>query len=220
MLKSAKDWRSDIYEAFAAAATLRHYPRKSVVYAQGEPAQAAYAVKSGMVELTGLSETGHDIAYSIRRAGDTFGYAEVVLREPRTRGAVVLDDSDIWVLAQDRFLDLLSSRPDIVLALLGSALDRGNRQAEMRAALRGRPARNRVAWVLSSLSGWPIEAAPGRDPRSLRITHEDISRLCELSRQTVTTILDEFQQLGLVNLGFGRLLILDPVALRQIAESS
>jgi CRP-like cAMP-binding protein len=41
----------------------------------------------------------------------------------------------------------------------------------------------------------------------IRITHEEISRLSELSRQTVTTILGEMQRNGILKLGLRSIVI-------------
>lgn len=198
--KTVQAWRADISAVIRERGTLRAYPRKAVIFHQGTPGTAVYAVKSGLIETSGLNQGGREVTLSIRGPGEPFGYSEAVLAEPRTRQASVLHDAELWELGTAQFLDLLSDRPDIILSMLGSVLYRLTRSSEMRADLRGTSAYSRVSYVLSRLASSTEELAGAKEPR-LRITHEEISRVCDLSRQTVTTILGTMQQKGILQLG-------------------
>ncbi|MBD0417525.1 Crp/Fnr family transcriptional regulator [Oryzicola mucosus] len=198
--KSVRDWRADITDAIAEHGTLRKFDRKDVIFHQGMPAKAVYAVKSGVIETSGLNASGREVTLSIRGPREPFGYSEAVLAEPRTRQASVLQDAEIWELGTDPFLDMLAERPDIMLAMLGSMMFRVTRSSEMRAELRGTSAYNRVGYVLLQLANSTTDLSAAAQPQ-LRITHEEISRVCDLSRQTVTTILGEMRDAGIVELG-------------------
>src|SRR5690606_19671704 len=132
--------------------------------------------------------------------GEAFGYSEAILGEERTRQASVLQSAQIWEVGTEVFLELLSTRPDITLAMLGSVLARTTRSSSMRADLRGTSAHDRVGYVLFELARGTRELAEAETPQ-LRITHEELSRVCDLSRQTVTTILGSMQANGIVALG-------------------
>jgi CRP-like cAMP-binding protein len=108
-------------------------------------------------------------------------------------------------------------RQEIILAMLGSALHRSTQSSEMRSDLRGTSAFNRVGYVLSQLATCTSELAGAKTPR-LRITHEELSRVCELSRQTVTTVLGTMQQNGIVELGLRSIRILDRARLDSEIE--
>lgn len=216
--KDVHAWRRDISRAIEQHGTLRSYGRKETIFNQGMDARAVYAVKSGLIETSCLNASGREVTLSIRGPGEPFGYSEAVLGEPRTRQASVLHDAEIWELGTDAFLDMLSDRPDITLAMLGSVLHRVTRSSEMRADLRGTTAYSRVSYVLSQLARSTSELAAAKMPQ-LRITHEEISRVCDLSRQTVTTTLGEMRSLGIVELGLRSIRVLDRARLEQQAEA-
>ena len=71
--------------------------------------------------------------------------------------------------------------------------------------------------MLSELAGSTEELATTAQPQ-LRITHEEISRVCDLSRQTVTTILGELQASGVVRLGLRSIRLLDRGRLNRAAD--
>lgn len=206
--KDVHGWRRDITDAIRDHGALHRYERKAVIFHQGSEGDAVYAVKSGLIETTGLNQAGREVTLSIRGPGEPFGYSEPVLGRSRTRQACVLQDAEIWQLGTERFLDLLADRPDITLAMLGSALDRVTLSSEMRADLRGTSAYSRVGYVLTRLADSTEELADAPSPQ-LRITHEEISRVCDISRQTVTTILGTMQKKGIVELGLRSIRVLD-----------
>jgi len=215
--KDVRAWRNDISEAVRQCGVARHYERKQVIFHQGMPAHAVYAVESGVIETSGVNAAGREVTLSIRGPREAFGYSEAVLSELRTRQASVLQDARIWEVRTDVFLDLLSTRPDITLAMLGSVLSRTTRSSSMRADLRGTSAHERVGYVLHELARGTRELAEAETPQ-LRITHEEISRVCDLSRQTVTTILGTMQANRVVELGLRSVRVLDRRRLCQDVE--
>jgi len=215
--KNVRIWRGEISEAIAARGTIRAYARRAVVFHQGMPSEAVYAVRSGVIETSGLNANGREVTLSIRGPGQPFGYSEAVLSTLRTRQASVLQDAEIWELSTGQFMDMLATRPDLMMAMLGSVMTRVTESSEMRADLRGTSAYDRVTYVLSQLAGSTAELASDSTPQ-LRITHEEISRVCDLSRQTVTTILGELQTNGIVELGLRSIRLLDRSRLGNVPD--
>lgn len=218
-LKSVAEWRAEICAAFARNGVLRRYPRKSFVFLQGEPATAAYAIQSGRVELTVTTEAGRERVISIRQGGEAFGFAELVLGEDRLRNARVIEDAAIWVISRERFIELLMAGPEMPLALLSSTLHRTTRITALQARLTSTPARQRVASILEYLATPPGQTDPQPAPVTLRVTHEELSRLCGLTRQTVTSLLDEFQDLGLVTLRSRTIVVHDWASFEQLIDA-
>lgn len=217
--KSVREWRADVSAAIAEHGTLRVFSRKEIIFHQGAPARAVFAVKSGVIETSGINAQGREVTLSIRGPGEPFGYSEALLSEQRSRQASVLQDAEIWEMTTDAFMDMLAVRPDIMLSMLGSMMHRFTRSSEMRAELRGTSAYPRVGYVLLQLAGSTAALALADRPQ-LRITHEEISRVCDLSRQTVTTILGEMREAGIVELGLRSIRLLDRPRLRREVEST
>jgi CRP-like cAMP-binding protein len=213
------EWLSEICAAFAAEGALRRFERNAIIFLQGEPSTAAYAVKSGRVELLSIRESGREVGHSIRNSGEVFGVAELVLRRPRARTTRAMEATELWTVSAERFWALLERRPEITLALLGSSLHRGIQGAEMRMYLTGTSARQRVASALSYLAGRSGSPPACSSTTTVRITHEQLARLCGLTRQTVTSELDRLGAQGLLVLGSRSIELADPDRLRQVLEA-
>jgi CRP/FNR family cyclic AMP-dependent transcriptional regulator len=215
LLRPVDEGLAVVCAAFAERGFVRQYARNAFVFLEGEPATAAYAVKSGRVELLSVSDSGREVGHSVRQPGEVFGITELILLRPeRARGARALEDSEVWVLPRDDFYGLIAERPEITLALLASALDRGVEQVELKRNLTGTSARHRVATCLDYLASRSSRTRASGGPITVRVTHEQLSRLCGLTRQTVTSELDRLEAEGLLELKSRFIVVLDRRALQ------
>jgi CRP/FNR family transcriptional regulator len=218
LLRPVDEGLAVVCAAFADRGFVRQYARNAFVFLEGEPATAAFAVKSGRVELLSTSESGREVGHSVRQPGEVFGITELILlRRDRARSTRALEDSEIWVLPRDDFYGLIAERPEITLALLASALDRGVEQVELKRNLTGTSARHRVASSLDYLASRSSRTRSIGGPITVRVTHEQLSRLCGLTRQTVTSELDRLEAEGLLELKSRSIVVLDRHAL-QVAD--
>src|SRR5205807_5337573 len=118
-----------------------------------------------------------------------FGRLGVLGRRPRTATAVALEDTSVWVVDGEVFLDFMTSRPDVSRALLRALA----RQVQAHEAfvedllfldLKGRVAKRLLQLVSPSLDDLP---ADGVVLPSV-VTHADLASLCGGSRENVTRI--------------------------------
>ena len=218
ILKPIHEWRADLAAVFAAEGVLRSYRRHAYVFLQGEPATAAFAIKSGRIEIFSVSSAGREVSISIRGPGEVFGNNELVLGLDRVRGVRALEDSELWVLESTRFFELLCTRQDFTMALLTCALDRGVHHVEMTSNLVGTTARHRIVASLDFLASRPSSSGAAKSSARVRVTHEQLGRICGLTRQTVTSELARMEEEGLLLLAPGSVILPDKMTLRQVIE--
>ena len=218
ILKPIHEWRADLAAVFAAEGVLRSYRRNACVFLQGEPATVAYAIKSGRIEIFSVSVVGREVSISIREPGEIFGTNELVLGMDRARGVRALEDSELWLLPADRFFELLCTRIDFTMALLTCALDRGIHHVEMTTNLVGTTARHRIVASLDFLASRPRSSRTAKTSARVRVTHEQLGRICGLTRQTVTSELARLEEEGLLRLESGSVILPDKMTLRQVIE--
>lgn len=217
--KPIHEWRADLTAIFEAEGTLRSYRRNSYVFLQGEPATAAFGIKSGRIELFSVSAAGREVSISIRQYGEVFGTNELVLGLSRVRGVRALEDSELWELPAKRFLELMCSSHDFTMALLTCALDRGIHHVEMKSNLTGTTARHRIVSSLDFLASRPRSSRTAKPSVRVRVTHDQLGRLCGLTRQTVTSELARLEHEGLLGLESGAVVLPDTMNLRRLIEA-
>jgi len=186
----------------AALAQIKKLDKDTTVFHAGDPADAVYVVASGRVKVVITSTDGKEFILTVLGAGQVFG--EMALLESSTRSASVVSLSAVEVLVINRsdFQRLLDSDAQIsqrLMAILSRRLRRANAKMESLAYM---DVAGRLARYLLDLArdhgqrlgnGWVVVRRP---------THSDIAHSIGTSRETVSRLINEFEEgFGLVNKG-------------------
>ncbi|HEX9376765.1 MAG TPA: Crp/Fnr family transcriptional regulator [Actinomycetota bacterium] len=203
----------------AGKGSIRHYRRGTYLFHQGDASPNVHYLTEGRVEISSLSVTGHRQLHTTLESHQFFGELGVLGQMPRTAAAVALEDSTVWGVEGEVFLDFLAAQPKVSGALLRALA----RQVQAHEAfmedllfldLKGRVAKRLLQLVSPSLDDLP---ADGVVVPSV-VTHADLASLCGGSRENITRILSEFQRRGLVERVERRYVLKNVSGLRKIAE--
>ena len=202
----------------AGRGMVRQYRRGTYLFHQGDEAPDVLFLWTGRVEISSLSATGHRQLHTTLDQPQFFGELGVLGQMQRTATAVALEDSTVWVIRGEEFLDFLAGHPDASRALL-LALARQVQSHEAFAEdllfldLKGRVAKRLLQLVSPSLDELPPDGAVLPSV----VTHADLASLCGGSRENVTRILSEFGRRGLVKRTGKRYALTDIESLRRLA---
>ena len=206
-------------ERIAALAVKRNYGKGEVVFSQGDRGDALYGVASGRVRISATGTGGQEVFLSIMEPGDTFGEIAVMDGLPRTAGATALDSTRLLVINRQDFLRLLEQEPRLAIHLLKLLCRRLRWTSELveESAFLAGPARlAKRLLVLASLHGRPTDSTH----LELRISQAELAHFLGISRQIVNQHLREWQKSGWVELGRGRITIIEKDALRDFVGRS
>lgn len=196
-------------DALFARSTTQAGRKGEVMLAAGAPVQGWYAVLSGLVKLQSTSADGRLSAFLGVPDGEWFGEGSVLKTEPRRYDVIALRDSVLLCLPRAQFDKLLADSLPFNHFLVAHLNRRLGQAMTIIEAGRVRSPEQRVALYLSRVF-WP-----GR--RQLALSQEELGHLAGLSRQTVNRALKVMEELKLVSLDFGRVVILDEQALAAYA---
>jgi CRP-like cAMP-binding protein len=186
----------------AALAQVRSIPRDTTIFHEGDTSDAIFVVVKGRVKIVTTSTDGKEFILTVLGAGQIFG--EMALLEAASRSASVITVTAVEVLMISRsdFDHLLNSNPGIsrkLMAILSRRLRRANSKMESLAYM---DVAGRLARYLLDLArdhgqklgnGWVVVRRP---------THSDIAHSIGTSRETVSRLINEFEEgFGLVNKG-------------------
>ena len=201
-------------EQIARLCIRRTYERHAVIFSQSDPGDALYGVVTGRVRISASSAGGREIFLNIMEPGDTFGEIALLDGRPRTAAASATAPSDLLIVTREQFLGLLAREPrlaDHLLRLLCARLRWVSGFAEESALLSvaGRLARRLLS--LGKLHGH--ETAAGIE---LTVSQDEMARFLGLSRQIVNQYLQTWKARRWVDLGRGRIMILNGPALEAV----
>jgi CRP-like cAMP-binding protein len=92
---------------------LEHRRSADVLFQPGDDSTALYLIKSGWVRLT----TDGGAALASQGPGSLVGETDLFLDKPRSHGATVATDAELWVLSREDLVDLMAETPQIGLEL-------------------------------------------------------------------------------------------------------
>ena len=183
---------------FSSLCTEKRFPQGATIFAEGAPSGSIYVLESGLVKLISLSEKGQETTLHILKPGDVFG--ELLLsQEQRAFTAIVVEDALVTMIPREDFLKLLSRAPDVALNFIRVLSKRLARVEKGLAESSHTWSYHRLAKVLLHLSEQYGEEVSTGTLIKLRLTHEDLANLIGTTRETVTTQLNRFSQMGLLN---------------------
>lgn len=204
-------------EQVLAACAPRGFPRRAVVFHEGDPADALYLLSDGHVAIRVSTANGDGGTLAVLGPGRMFG--EQALLRPggrRTASVVALEPVETLVLAGEAFRALRErsrALDEFLIQLLSARVER--LQQHLIESLYV-PVDQRVARRLLVLCRAYAGAEPG--PVDVPLTQDDLAELSGATRPTVNQVLRRLQDDGVVALGRGRTAVLDVDRLRDHAR--
>ncbi|MEJ6023213.1 Crp/Fnr family transcriptional regulator [Ramlibacter sp. PS4R-6] len=183
-----------------------------VLLRAGEPVGGWYAVLYGLVKLQTESPEGRRQAFLGIPAGEWFGEGSVLKDEPRRYDVVALRDTELLCLPRTEFEQLRASSIDFCNALIEHLNMRLGQALAIIETARLRSPAQRVAMYLGPHL-W-------RGSRRMSLTQEELGILAGLSRQTVNTVLKEFERKHYISAEFGRVEIVDEAGLQSVLSQA
>lgn len=186
----------------------RKYRAGQLIYLQDAPADHFYYLVSGSARSFISTRSGEERVLTVHRSGDLMGEASFFDGCPRVTSAMALEDCLILSVDRRQLDSAFQRHPELALPML-QYLARTVRLLSDHVGADALPARQRVArWLLAQE---PTEGG------GLRATHEGIGQAVGLSRVTVSRVLGELAGLGLVELGYRAVAVLDRDGLAELA---
>jgi len=206
----------------AALAVQRTVPAGTMLFAKGDPTPGLHLVEKGAIKIFTLTPDGAERIIDIVGPGEVCGEMGVVDAAPSVAWGQALGQTRAAVIPASAFERLLLTHPGIALKVcrvlagklratagqLDDAIFLGARERVLRQLVRLAERHGRTGH----------DCGDGRGLRlGVRLTHHEIARLVGTARETVSRVLGELQDLGIVAFDERRIVIADPEALRRKA---
>lgn len=201
----------------AAVTARRKYPRGAVVFFEHEPGDALYVLEDGQVRIYRLAEDGREKTLALLSKGDFFGEMALIDEEPRSAVAEATDPSSLLIIHKREFDKLFFFNPQIAASIvrgLTRRLRQTNKQLMDAVFL---DVRSRLIRLLLELDADYGKVHDGGRLIDIKLTHQELANMVGTSRESVTRVLTELQDLGALTYVERRLMWIDTKALvRQV----
>jgi CRP/FNR family transcriptional regulator, cyclic AMP receptor protein len=193
-------------QVLAQCPTQRFHPGDAIVH-EGEPGEVFYLIESGRVGLRITTPAGEVSTLSVLGAGQAFGEMALIGRRTRTAAAIALEPVTTRAMSRELFDSLRRRHPGldgVLVDILASRVDRLSRQLAEALYL---PVDVRLARRLLALVG--VYRDSGAGPVVVPLTQEDIAGIVGATRPTVNQMLQRLVADDIIELGRGRITVVD-----------
>ncbi len=184
-------------------ADVRYAPAGTVIAASGSRVSAVQIVVDGELELMARTASGR-ATMAVVRSGGVIADIPLLLGAPMPFDAVASRDTECIQLTRQRWTELLTSHPALALRWMTSIARRLDDDRRRLVVVTSRPLIAQVAYLLLDLQE---KDASGRCVAQL--SHTTIAHLLGARRQSVTRVVRELRDRGLVETGYGVTVLLD-----------
>jgi len=185
---------------------LARYAAGAVVCPEGAPALHWVGVLDGMVKVDTVSEDGRGTTFIGVSSGGWLGEGSLIKHERRPYEVVALRDSWIALMPLETFEWLFETSLPFNHFLVRQL---NARLGQFVAVVESYRIQNTTAQVAVCVADLFNPAFCSATSDVLRISQEEIARLCGLSRQVVNRALHELEAAGLVRMHYGSINVVD-----------
>ena len=197
------------------------YPEESSLFVEGQAPRGIYVLCRGRVKLSVVSADGKTLILRIAQPGEVLGLSASVLGRAHEMTAETLSPCQVNFIKRDDFLRFLREDSEACLRVAEQL------SQEYQAACReigslgfSRSAEGKLANLMLD---WMRAAGAnngGGNVIKLTLTHEEMSQMIGVSRETITRTLAKFKARKYIEIHGSTLTVRNPGALESIAESN
>ncbi len=191
--------------------------RSKTIFFPGDPAERVYLIRRGAVRLSRVYESGEEITVSLLRENSLFGVLSLITghRSDRFYHAVAFTRVEMVTAPADSVLHAIEHDASVGLLLLQGLSSRILQTETMIETLTHRDMSSRLVSFLLVLCrdfGVPDQKGITID---LKLSHQAIAEAIGSTRVTITRLLGDLRNSGLLNIERKKITVLDPIALAK-----
>ncbi|MGI8934866.1 global nitrogen regulator NtcA [Leptolyngbya sp. BC1307] len=193
------------------------YERNKTIFFPGDPAERVYFLTKGAVKLSRVYEAGEEITVALLRENSVFGVLSLITgdRSDRFYHAVAFTPVELLSLQGDQVAQALEEHPELSALMLRGLSSRILQTEMMIETLAHRDMGSRlVSFLLILCRDFGVPGSAGITV-DLKLSHQAIAEAIGSTRVTVTRLLGDLREKGMISIHKKKITVHDPVTLSQ-----
>ncbi len=196
-------------EQIAQIGQIKEFKKDSVILMEDEDGLTMFFIIEGKVKVTRTSSDGKEVILSVLGRSEFFGEMAILDGMSRSATVIALEDSKLFIIHRNDFLELLRKHPEISIPLLQELTSR-LRAADMKIkSLSLKDAEGKVATVILQLADTHGKVKHGIVEIEKMPLQQDLANMAGTSRETISRTLHTFAKKGYIEMEGSTLRILN-----------
>jgi CRP/FNR family cyclic AMP-dependent transcriptional regulator len=186
----------EFLEKVCSGKTMLTFPKRKMIFSQGDAADAVFYIQSGKVKLTVVSQQGKEAVIAILERGAFFGESCLAGQHIRPVTVTTVEESSIVRIDKDVMIRLLHEEPTFAEFFMSVLLVHNIRIQEDLVDQLFNSSEKRLARVLLLLAHFGKEGKP--ETVIPKISQETLAEMVGTTRSRVSFFMNKFRKLGFV----------------------
>src|ERR1017187_7007005 len=204
-------------QAFEGIKYATAYPRRAVLFVQGQLPRGIFVLCKGSAKLAINSPSGRTVIVKVAEPGEVLGLSATISGKPYELTAETIDPCQVNFVKRDDFLRFLKDDVEVCFKVAEQLSEKYHKACkEVRWLGLSHSAAEKLAKLLIEWSSKNGEAQKQEPRLKLALTHEEIAQMIGTSRETVARVFADFRKQRLIQQNGSTLVIPDRVALKSL----
>ncbi len=185
-------------QTVASICTRKAYRSGTVLFREREPGATFYIVITGSVKIYTSSASGEEKILSVFQSGDSFGELSLIDGKPRSASAQTLEDSILFSLHGQEFIDVLRNNFDISMAIMRELSNRLRDTNQHVHDLTFLDAKTRVIKNLIQLANKGGQRMGTKILIKTALNYDELARMAGVTKNILMQVLRDMQEKGII----------------------
>ena len=206
---------SEFLEEIYKISRVRKYEKGRIIFMEGEPGEAFFYIKSGLVKISKLSRDGREHILHVLNEGHVFAEVTLFSNTEYPATAEVLEDAEIGIIKNEDLEKVIKENPDLSLQLI-KYLNKRLVEAHMKIRnLALYDTYERTAQALVKLAeDYGKKSSKGVN-LDINISRQELANIVGTTRETVIRALTAFKKERLIGIEKNTITIIDLESLKE-----
>lgn len=212
-------FRGRLCRTFLRNHTAQKFEKGDTLYDAGRKEGSFFFIRSGIVKIGTVTETGEEVIFEIRKAGQVVGELSASA-SPRIDRAVALEFTEAVAVSYEEILETIQKNSPLLRELIQLFCDSLLSAQEQVTSLAFRDTMHRLTKTLVDLAGQLGRPAGNRVEITAHLTQEELAQMVAARRERVSLGLGLLRRQGMIEYTPHGHLLVDPGALRDYSAKN
>jgi CRP/FNR family cyclic AMP-dependent transcriptional regulator len=189
---------NEFLATIAEGRTIVSFPKKHIIFSQGDECESVFYIQNGKVRLTVVSKTGKEATIGILSKGDFFGESCLTGQSLRVMSAISMEDCCLMRIETDALKRVLHQEQAFSDMFMAYLLARSIRYEEDLVDQLFNSSEKRLARVLMLLARYGKEGI-AETMVVPKVSQETLAEMVGTTRSRVNIFMNKFRKLGLID---------------------
>ncbi len=199
----------------ANVAIIKEFDKNKIIFYERDKGNSLYIIVSGQIKIVVNSSDGREHILGFLKDKEFFGEISLLDGEPRSSTVISIEKAKVIIINRDEFIKILRNNPDMTYKIILSIC-------------------KKIRWTDRHVSNLAFLSATGRVARTIiemfenidsienthctvnhKMTRQDFANIAGTSRETLTRVIMEFQDDGILTSYRNKLIIHDKRRLKE-----